>query len=171
VDYRTREEYAREIGSLWSGAQERFIQIGRYLNAAKRRLLHGEFEAMIEQDLPFSPRTAYQFRMAAAAVDEGRLPENSLPPSYTIAYLLSTFDDGLLQEAKRANLIRPDVKRAEILRFREQKQTSGEKLVALQAARDRLLRERERVKRELARVEREIQAELDMAAGEERREG
>ncbi|WP_426960033.1 hypothetical protein [Muricoccus radiodurans] len=156
VAYDTRDEYAREIKGLWTGAQIRFIQIGRYLNAAKARLQHGDYEAMVEADLPFSPRTAYQFRMAAAAVDEGRIPEDRLPPSYTIAYLLSTFDPSLLEEAKKADLLRPDVKRAEILRFREERRPADARAQALQAQREKLLRERRRLDAELARIEREL---------------
>src|SRR6476661_2553236 len=88
-----REDFAREIGALWKRAQATFLTIGQYLNQAKDRLPHGEFNAMIERDLPFGSKTAHQIRAASAAVQSGRLPAAQLPPNYTTLYYLSTLPD------------------------------------------------------------------------------
>ncbi|WP_455182961.1 DUF3102 domain-containing protein [Azospirillum palustre] len=48
------------------------IIVGRCLNEAKAALLHGEYEAMVATDLPFSTSTARKLREIAAFVDEGR---------------------------------------------------------------------------------------------------
>ncbi len=74
VQYERREDFAREIGALWGRAQETFLTIGRYLTMAKLRLPHGEYQQMIERELPFGPSVALQIRTAAQAVDSGRLP-------------------------------------------------------------------------------------------------
>ena len=39
----TKDDYIREITSLWNDARQRFLLIGRYLNRAKEQLPHGEF--------------------------------------------------------------------------------------------------------------------------------
>jgi hypothetical protein len=165
VQYDTRQDFATEIEHLWRDAQARFIQIGRYLNLAKQRLQHGEYEAMVERDLPFSPRTAYQFRMAAAAVDGGRLPAKALPNNYTICYLLSTFDDETLEAARQENLIRPDVKRADIIAFRARREGIAEHTDALRSRYEKLMRERRKLDAEIAKVAAELQAARAMLKG------
>src|SRR3954465_3418803 len=62
VPYDRREDYVREIAALWKRAQATFLTIGHYLNQAKERLPYGEFNAMIEQELPFGAKTAHQIR-------------------------------------------------------------------------------------------------------------
>ena len=166
VQYDSRRDFAAEIEHLWRDAQTRFIQIGRYLALAKERLQHGEYEAMVERDLPFSPRTAYQFRMAAAAVDGGRLPADGLPNSYTICYLLSTLDDETLEAARRENLIRPDVKRAEVIAFRANRQGNADRIQALRSQHDKLLKEQRKLEAEIVKVRAELQAAGAMLEGE-----
>ena len=113
-----REDFAREIGALWKRAQATFLTIGQYLNQAKDRLPHGEFNAMIERDLPFGSKTAHQIRAASAAVQSGRLPATQLPPNYTTLYYLSTLPDAALEQARRDGLLRPDLRRAEVVAFK-----------------------------------------------------
>ena len=103
------EGYANEIGKLWGEAQQKFLAIGRYLFLAKENLEHGEFERMVSTMLPFGRNVAHRLRAVAAAVDEGRLPEESLPRSYTVAYDLVILSEAEFREAKQRNLIRPDL--------------------------------------------------------------
>ncbi len=54
-----REEFAAAIVSAWGDAQHAFLQVGRFLEAAKSgpsRLPHGEFMAMVERDCLFRNR-------------------------------------------------------------------------------------------------------------------
>ena len=69
----TKDDYIREITSLWNDARQRFLLIGRYLNRAKEQLPHGEFQAMLRAELPFSEQVAFQMRSVVAAIDEGPL--------------------------------------------------------------------------------------------------
>jgi hypothetical protein len=118
VQFDHKDDYVREITALWRRAQSTFLQIGTYLNLAKKRLPHGDFVAMIERDLPFGATTAFQIRAAAEAVASGRLPAEDLPPSYSTLYALSTLPDTALEEAWRSGLKRPDLKRVEVLDFK-----------------------------------------------------
>jgi hypothetical protein len=96
----TKSDFIEEIQRLWGDAQKRFLAIGRYLNAAKTKLPHGEFELMITRELPFSRQTAFYLRTAAAAIDEGRLTEEEVPNSYATLYQLATLDDAYLALAR-----------------------------------------------------------------------
>lgn len=131
----SRQEYAAEIRIKWSEAREKFLTVGRYLVRAKATLPHGEFEQMVERDLPFSVETAYHLRCVAEAVDGGRLQPPELPGSYSVAYQLVTLDDAELGLARERGLVRPDVSRADIVRFKRTIRTAsrgggGDRLVA-----------------------------------------
>lgn len=167
LDLDTREEFAREISGHWSQAQQKFVMIGRYLNRAKECLPHGEFDAMISSDLPFSRQIAYQLRVVAQAIDAGRLPVNNLPPSYSTIYQVAKLSDTELEEARDSGLIRPDVTRREVLAFQrsvKKRKTVPDlrpSLAILQRERARLLAERKRVE---ARIE-EIDAQVAALTG------
>ena len=122
VHYERREDFAREISTLWKRAQATFLTIGEYLTLAKAKLPHGEFNSMIERDLPFSPNTGFQIRMAAEAVKSGRLVASTLPNNYSTIYQISTLPDHALEQAKKSGLLRPDVRRSEIVAFKKKVQ-------------------------------------------------
>src|SRR5918997_5231871 len=77
---------------------------------------------MTGRPLPFSPRTAFQIRAAATAVASGRLPVEQLPPNYTTIYYLSTLPDAALEQARESGLLRPDVRRSEVVAFKKRLQ-------------------------------------------------
>ncbi|MBP2230138.1 sulfite reductase beta subunit-like hemoprotein [Azospirillum agricola] len=160
LDLIRREEFVHEIATLWRSAQERFLLIGRYLVQARSRLPHGEFQAMVENELPFGYQVAYQLRMVAEAVDSGRLPGTKLPPSYATVYQLATLTTEQLRLADQRNLIRPDVTRPEIVRFKRDLRQAGVMAAAglpeAPGRREALLAERERLRARLAAVEAEL---------------
>jgi hypothetical protein len=151
------EEFVAEINRLWSRAQSAFVDIGRLLIRAKERLPHGEYVTAVEALLPFSSRTAYQLREAARwALEMDRnqtIPLTRLPGSYSTIYLLSTLEPPILEKAEKVGLIRPELKRAELIAWRRQqsKPIAGRK--ELEAKRDRLWREKERLEEEIRRIE------------------
>lgn len=114
----TREDFAREIGRLWDQSLEAMVEIGRRLNEAKEQLAHGEFDAMVERDLPFSPATGRKLRQVAQFVDAEVLPKDQLPGSYSTVFLLSSLTPEELEQARSRGLVGPKVKRAELERFR-----------------------------------------------------
>jgi hypothetical protein len=169
VPYETRQEYAEEITRLWQDAQRTFLTIGRYLVAAAAKLQHGEYQGLVDNDLPFGYQVSYQLRKVAEAIDGGRLPGERLPPSYATVYQLVTLSEEHLKLADERKLIRPDVKREEIIEFkRELRRTATvqiltpSRLVQLQRRRQYLLTQQQKIRDELAAVE----AELEQAAPE-----
>jgi hypothetical protein len=154
----TPEDYVEAISRLWSRAQTAFLDIGRLLIRAKETLPHGEYTMAVEERLPFAARTGYQLREAARwALEMDRrqtITLDALPSSYSTIYLLSTFDPPTLEEAQREGLVRPGLRRAELVAWRRGR--GGQRLQSLQARREKLLRERARLDEELRRIEAEM---------------
>jgi hypothetical protein len=150
------EEFVSEISRLWSRAQGAFLEIGRLLIKAKDTLPHGDYSVAVEAELPFSSRTAYQLREAARWVMNGRVPVEQLPGSYSTIYLLSTLDLPLLEQAKHEGLIRPELKRAELLAWRQSVGGKKDRNDELHARLIRLRQEKTRIENELRRIEEEL---------------
>jgi hypothetical protein len=154
---RRPDEYVSEISRLWSRAQGAFLEIGKLLIRAKELLPHGEYTASVEEQLPFSSRTAYQLREAARwALEMDRrqsIPISRLPGSYSTIYLLSTLDPPTLKEAEQKGLIRPDLRRSELVAWRKGRVRIPESREQLEAKLYRLRRDKERLEEELRRIE------------------
>jgi hypothetical protein len=153
VEYDRRADFATEIGKLWHDAQQKFMLIGQYLNQAKAKLPRGEFETMIEQDLPFGKTTAYQLRTIAEAIESGRLPAERVPSDYTAVYYLASLSDDELRQADEHSLIRPDVPRRAVIEFkRAMRQAAPQTASPLE--REALLRKRSELLAQLAEIDR-----------------
>jgi len=61
----SRHYWKSEIKFAWNKATEAFIQVGTLLIESKESLDYGEFLKMIENDLPFSPRTSQMLMVIA----------------------------------------------------------------------------------------------------------
>jgi hypothetical protein len=119
-DCHTREQFTTEIERLWYTAQDNFLRIGRYLLQAKERLPHGEFENMVNRDLPFSPSVSRKLRAVAEFVDSGVLPADRLPRAYSVAYEVVTMPPVMREKAVEAGVIRPDTTLKEFQRFKRE---------------------------------------------------
>jgi hypothetical protein len=151
---RLPQEYVSEISRLWSRAQGAFLEIGRLLIRAKDTLPHGEYVAAVEAELPFSNRTAYQLREAARWAMGGAVPMERLPGSYSTIYLLSTLEPPILEAAEKEGLIRPELKRAELIEWRRRK--AGKVPSGIRERLARLKKERAKLEEEIARLEAEL---------------
>lgn len=108
-------QWAEEISGYWSRSALNFIAAGEALAQAKAALPHGEFYAMIEEKLPFEPRTAQRL-MQIAADQRLRNPTlaSLLPPSWDTLYELTRLDDVTFQARIEDGTISPRLKRSEI---------------------------------------------------------
>jgi hypothetical protein len=154
----TPDDYVEAISSLWSRAQSAFLDIGRLLIRAKEILPHGEYASAVEARLPFGARTAYQLREAARwalEMDKRKtILLDALPGSYSTIYLLSTLDPPTLEQAQKEGLVRPELRRAELIAWRKGRAGTGGE--GLQERKKKLLRERARLDEELRRIEEEL---------------
>lgn len=154
----TPGEYVDAISALWSRAQTAFLDIGRLLIRAKEMLPHGEYTTAVEQQLPFAARTGYQLREAARwALEMDRrqtITLDALPGSYSTIYLLSTLDPPTLEQAQKEGLVRPALRRSELIAWRRNRAGQGHQ--SLHELREKLLRERARLDEKLRRIEVEL---------------
>jgi N6-adenosine-specific RNA methylase IME4 len=115
----TAADYAEAIEGCWRRSIEAYIEAGALLIRAKQALPHGEFQAMVDENLPFGARTAQ--RLMAIAGDE-RLTNPTrvslLPASWGSAYELTRFDDDALDTHFRDGTIRPEMERQEVVSLR-----------------------------------------------------
>jgi hypothetical protein len=153
-------DYVEAIGRLWNRAQTAFLDIGRLLIRAKETLPHGEYIAAVEERLPFASRTAYQLREAARwalEMDKRQtIALERLPSSYSTIYLLSTLDPLTLEAAEADGMVRPDLRRAELISWRKSRGEQAGDRSGLHLRRVRLLRDRARLDDELRRIEAEL---------------
>jgi hypothetical protein len=163
AELETREEFVIEISRLWGDAQNTFLTIGRYLVQAAGRLKHGEYQAMVENELPFGYTVSYQLRRVAEAIDSGRLPGADLPPNYSTIYQLTTLNDEQLQLAQShvPTLIRPTVKREDIVQFKrglaKAKPPAVPRTGQLEKRRKTLLAQIEKLQANLADIEQQLE--------------
>ena len=149
-------EYVAEITRLWRQAEGTFLEIGQLLIRAKDTLPHGDYIKAVEAELPFSSRTAYQLREAARWAQGGPFPLERLPRSYSTLYLLSTLSPPLLQVAERDGVIRPELRRAELIQWRKQQAGEEDGQTDLEGQLERLRRERARLDDEIRALEAQL---------------
>ena len=71
---KTKEDFRREIRTLWETASDLFLTIGEYLLQAKATLKHGEYQELISRELPFGYQVAHKLKAVAEKVKEGTIP-------------------------------------------------------------------------------------------------
>ena len=116
----TVNQWAASIIAAWQKSVAGIFEVGRLLIGAKDALPHGQWLELLETKLPFGPRTAQ--RLMAIARD-GRLANatrvSCLPAAWGTLYDLTQLSDEQWALAEEENLIRPDVERGEITKFRK----------------------------------------------------
>jgi hypothetical protein len=152
----SRTEFTSAIEQAWAGATRRYILIGRYLVQAKVALPHGEYEAMLESDLPFNRSTAFKLRKVTEALDAGGIADKELPLNYTLLYEVSTLTKRELAEARARKLIRQDVTRREISEFKAEMRVP--RLPAPNRDRAALVRKRDTLREKIAALQEQLRA-------------
>jgi len=111
-----RAEWAARIRAAWQSSVESIIETGRLIAAAKEQLEHGEFEAMVESDLPFGPRTA---RMLKNVAEDERIRNHGsvLPPSWRTLYELTKLEDDEFAAKLADGTIHPEMQRKDVARI------------------------------------------------------
>jgi len=113
-----RSRLAALIRSTWQKSLDAVLDVGRLLLEAKKRLAHGEFTAMIVEDLPFGDRAAERL-MAVASNPVLSNPTHAslLPPSWMTLYELSRLPLDTLEKAISEGSITPETERHEVARL------------------------------------------------------
>jgi hypothetical protein len=151
-------EARREVDTAWGRAARAFIEVGRTLNRLDGRLPAATAQKALrdgcERIFPFGETVASQLRAVARAVDQGILPEQECPASYSAAYQLTLLDKEELQEAHRRGLVSPGATRAALVAFRREQALRPNQpfridMIALAAERRRIDTRLERLWKEI----------------------
>jgi MT-A70 len=111
----TAADYADKIIACHQRTLEAIVEAGALLIQAKENLPHGDFEGMVERDLPFGPRHAR--RLMAIASDQriaNRTHVSVLPEAVGTLYELTKLDDLTFERRIADGTIRPDMVRRNI---------------------------------------------------------
>jgi hypothetical protein len=100
---------------------EAILEMGRALIRAQGSFSQLEWTHLLEggERILGIPKTrATMYRAIAENIDNGRLPRDVCPESYSSVYLLACLPDWQLKLGIQSGVIRPDVTRAELQSFR-----------------------------------------------------
>lgn len=92
------------------------LSLDASLTEAQKERLKGNSERI----LPFGDTVASMLRGVARFVQSGKVPEEQLPASYSAAYVLTSMTEAELEAARSNGLIRPEVGRPRLLKFRKE---------------------------------------------------
>ena len=110
--------WAKRIRDAWQDSVGSIINVGALLAEAKAEMAHGRFEAMIESDLPFGPRTA---QMLMAIAEDKKLSKakhvSHLPAAWGTLYELTKVPDEVFEAKVKEGVIHPDMQRDEAMRL------------------------------------------------------
>lgn len=148
----TLDDFANQINQLWQDAQQRFLTIGEYLVKAKASLSPEQYSALRTR-LPFGKAVHSQLMQAYRAIKDGLLPETVASAGYSVVYLAATLSDNERQQALSEGVIRPAMKRSDLLEFRRRfrpKPLHDTDAIRLRQERERLLERIAEIDRQLA---------------------
>jgi hypothetical protein len=113
----SRPVWAHKIKAAWSASIADIIETGKLIAAAKDDLPHGQFETMVEKELPFGARTA---RMLVAVGKDSRFRNHGsvLPASWRTLYELTLLTDDQFQRGIATGDINAEITRVGVARLR-----------------------------------------------------
>lgn len=113
MNHRTKAEWTEVIRAAWNGTVLGIIECGAAVKQCKFELFHGEFEEMVQKDLPFSTRTARCLRRIS---EDERLRHNCavLPPYWRTIYALTTLGNDEFDEGLADKTINPEMKLSDV---------------------------------------------------------
>lgn len=117
---RGRAAFTKLITEVWQDKQlEAVFQTGNYLETAKAELVHGEWTAMVNNDLPFGRQQAFML-ITVATDDRIRDVKHALhlPTHLTTLYELTKVDDETFAAAIADGRINPRMERKDALALR-----------------------------------------------------
>lgn len=113
-----RKTWVLVIRDAWQATVDGIFEVGKLLMQAKKEIPHGAFTEMIEEDLPFSARTAQ--RLIHISMNENLLNPTHvslLPPNWGALYELARQDDGTFSLLLENEIIHPEMERGDIKKF------------------------------------------------------
>lgn len=115
-----RAIYVSAITKAWQEIATEIIEIGKCLIRAKAELPHGDFETMVEKELPFGPRTAQRLMaIASSKLLSNPTHASLLPASWMTLYELTRLPEAVLVNALIDGTITPSTERKDVAKLRQ----------------------------------------------------
>ena len=112
---KSSDAWANKIRIAWQKSVAAIFETGDLLLAAKKKLPRGQFESMVQQELPFSERTAERLMVIARCPWLRKASHGSLlPPSWRTLSEIARLKLHEFNKAVRDGVIHPEVQRYEI---------------------------------------------------------
>ena len=114
---KTRAQWAAEIRAAHTKSVAAILKLGLTLTAAKKALPHGEWLAMIKNDLPFTASVAQRLmKIAADPKLANAARAQLLPPAWGTLYELSKLPSEIFAKAAATGAIHPKMTRDDVRR-------------------------------------------------------
>ena len=144
--------YADRITATWQKATGSIIETGALLLEAKDKVEHGEFEEMIERELPFGPRAARMLMdIARNPILSDRTHGSVLPPSWRTLYELTRVPADVLIAKIEDHSINPGMERKDVAAITGARHPKT-KLRRRSKADERIIEQAEEIKRMTAHI-------------------
>jgi hypothetical protein len=123
----SRDSLARQITEAWQRQVPAIFEVGDLLVSAQAALRHGEWIAMIRDNLPFNRKTAHKLQKIATDPKLRNVSPGRLPAHWTLLYDLTTLDDEQFARGIATDIINERMQRKDIktLRGDQPRETSG----------------------------------------------
>jgi hypothetical protein len=109
------QKWTKRIAAVWQKGVEAILETGRLLIEAKAALDHGQFKAMVQLKLPFTPRTAQRLmEIARNPVISNATHASLLPPSWMTLHELTKVPDEILVAKIKDGVITPKLERKDV---------------------------------------------------------
>jgi hypothetical protein len=141
----SRRDWARQITEAWQQQVASIFEVGDMLVQAQAELRHGEWTAMVKNDLPFNRQTAFKLQKIASNQQLRNVSPGKLPAHWTLLYGLATldadqFEAGISSGAINAGMARKDIRELRGEEPRERRPGLREQLAAARQEIERLRR-------------------------------
>ncbi|MBK3798657.1 hypothetical protein GAY33_05325 [Azospirillum brasilense] len=151
----TVEDYTHTIDELWAKAQRTFMDIGRHLDEAERRLSKADFQRLCAT-VRMGKSARSQLMAAYRLISSGTLPAGTEQAGYANVYLCATLTADELRVAVDRGIVGPEMQRANVVEFRKelrQKTLGADSSTETdQALLDKLLKERAKLDTQIAEL-------------------
>ncbi len=118
---KTRWEWADYITEAYRRGIESVLETGRRITEAKADLDHGEFINMVNEDLPFGPRSAQMFMtISNHPVLSNANHGSHLPVSWRTLYELTRLPTEFVEQQIESGNITPETTRGDVARWKRE---------------------------------------------------
>jgi hypothetical protein len=121
------DQLVTDINLTWSSMVSSIVETGRLLIELREQTVHGQWEKLVEERLPFGVTTAQKLiKIAEHPVISNAARARHLPPRWSILAEMVRLDPDTLETAIRKGVIHPGMKREDLRALRHTPRPPGD---------------------------------------------